>query len=218
MPLCSGCLPRGRWGQLRRLVRPLEMGPGVAGPRAAGWAGAGVGGPRLPACVPCRPDGASRGARRGVKAAFLHRRSPELRDTGCTARVRPAVGALGPGAAALPPGGRGRDFTTVGGGPPDPAANGKEATSWRPGPERWEKGSPLRLRGEARAAATAPVCPSSAKDLLRPAPPRLAGFLEPSSRDAASPSPSSPCLKHPVPRRALPGARVPGVAGAGLDG
>lgn len=67
IPLYSGCLPRGRWGQLRRLVSPLEMGPGVAGPRGAGWAGAGVRGPRLrPRCPLVCPEGRTApGGRRG---------------------------------------------------------------------------------------------------------------------------------------------------------
>lgn len=95
------------------------------GRTARGWLGRARGprptaAPTLPACVPCRPDGPSREARRGVKAAFLHLRSPELRDTGCTARVRPAVGALGPGARLSQLCGRGRDFTTVRGGPARP--------------------------------------------------------------------------------------------------
>lgn len=69
-----------------------------------------------------------------MKAAFLHLRSPARRDTGCTARVRPAVGALGPGAAVLVPCGRGRDFTIVGGGParPCPEPGGGDLLAIRP--------------------------------------------------------------------------------------
>lgn len=152
---------------------------------AARWAGAGglssTAAPTLPTCTPHeqrlsqrRSDGTSRAVLGGGGGGFPAPPVIRAQDTGCTAQVRPAVGALGPGGRrslagltvqepAAPP--------EEGAGPEDPAWNAAGGDLLVARPRGARKGSPLHprrlprweTRGGGGGGGGSAVCLSLAK-------------------------------------------------------
>lgn len=140
-----------------------------------------------------------------MKAAFLRQPSPGRRDTDCTARVRPAVGALGPGAAALAPGWRRKRLHHRRG----------RARQTLPRTGRRRPLGDQAPKGGKRVPHFTCAAGHARRRPLQFAQVRLKscfvlplhgwrGFLSQDRETRLSRSPSSRCLKLPVPRRVRP--------------